>query len=205
VRGAATEISVCLIGLLGSILPCHPSIHPSIHPSHSIQLVSRSVIGACTTSAMDQMSKSWDSRDGQMGWCKLLGLRLSIIGNRDLTPRSATATWLGGARRTDRRPNSQPPARPCLLLDLDTCVGVGVGAWPQPTTTGAEWILLLFLLKRKRELQKDHWMEIRIRSVRLRFSNPTKRFTCPRIIQRNSFLGWKSTHGAASTTYYTTT
>jgi hypothetical protein len=38
------------------------------------------------------------------------------------------------------------------LLDLDTCVGVG--AWPLPTTTtttGAEWILLLFLLKRKRE------------------------------------------------------
>lgn len=141
---------------------------------------------------MDQMSKSWDSRDGQMarwGGASCLA-SVSIIGSRDLTPRSATATWLGGARRTDRRPNSQPPARPCLLLDLDTCVGMG--AWPLPTTTtttGAEWILLLFLLKRKRELQKDHWMEIRIRSVRLRFSNPTKRFTCPRIILGAQFFG----------------
>jgi len=59
------------------------------------------------------------------------------------------------------------------LLDLDTCVG----AWPLLTTTtgaGAEqasrgWILLLLpplLLKRKRELRKDHWMEIGIRKIR---------------------------------------
>lgn len=58
---------------------------------------------------------------------------------------------------------------------------------------------------KKGELQKDHWMEIRIRKIRetsffqsnetfhVPPDNPTKQF----------FLGWKSTHGAASTTYYT--
>ncbi|KAG0536122.1 hypothetical protein BDA96_03G037600 [Sorghum bicolor] len=85
---------------------------------------------------------------------------ISIIGSRrDLTPRSiglGDVVGRGGARRTGRRPN-----RRRLLLDLDTCVGVG--AWPLLCSPPQELLepetdFLLFL-KRKREFRKDHWME----------------------------------------------
>jgi hypothetical protein len=136
--------------------------------------------------------------DGQM-WCDAIMqaawppsplLGAVVIWRR---ARSASATWLGGARRTGRRPN-----RRRLLLDLDTCVGVG--AWPLLCSPPQELLeqrqTFFFFWNEKGNFEKIIGWKIRIRKIRgTSFIQSNQTFHVPQDNPRTGFFWgfWKST------------